>query len=323
MAIAPYLIGGGLLAAGQLLGNEGDAGSEFLNKAYNEFGSVNQPLLSELQSRVEFLTQQGIITPEMAQSIMQDPSLMEKVTGSPEAQSAQMQALSQLQGISTQGGMTTGDKATLAEINAANAAKERGSREALAMNARERGVGGSGIDMVSQMINQQSAAGNENLQGLEVAKTAQQRALDAIAQSGQLGGQIEGQKFGEQSAKASAQDAINKFNAANRQNVEMTNVGSRNTAQAANLAEKQRVADTNIAIGNKKAADDAAARQTQFQNRMQIAAGKTGQLQNMATGARDTAGKNLQFQGQMIGTAGNVLANAGDDETGKKKWSFF
>ena len=313
----PALIGAGVAGAG-LLGafDKGDPGSKFNNMAYNEFGNIDQPSAEELQYQIQQLQLQGIITPEQADTIMQDPSLMSKVLGSPEAKAAQMQALGQLQDISTQGGMTTSDKATLAEINAANAAKERGSREALAMNARERGVGGSGVDLVSQLINQQSAAGNENLQGLEVAKTAQQRALDAIAQSGQLGGQIETQQFGEESAKAQAQDAINKFNAANKQGVEMTNVAARNTAQGQNLSEKQRISDENVALANKKAAADAATKQQVFENSLKIAAGKTGQLSNMAQGARETQAGNDAMSGALVGAGGQILGKALE-----KKWN--
>jgi len=54
---------------------------------------------------------------------------------------------------------------------------------------------------------------------LDVSAQAQSRALQALMQGGQLGGQIRQQDFGEQSEKAQAQDAINRFNTANRQQV--------------------------------------------------------------------------------------------------------
>jgi len=313
----PALIGAGVAGAG-LLGafDKGDPGAKFNNAAYNEFGNITQPSAEELQYQIQQLQLQGLITPEEADTIMQDPSLLAKITGSPEAKSAQMTALGQLQDIGAQGGMTVGDKATLAEINAANAAKQRGSREALAMNARERGVGGSGVDLVSQMINQQSSAGNENLQGLEVAKQAQQRALEAISQSGQLGGQIESQQFGEEATKAAAADAINKFNAANKQGVEMTNVAARNTAQGQNLAEKQRVSDVNVGLTNQKAAADAATKQQVFENKLKIASGKTGQLSNMAQGARETQAGNEAMSGALVGAGGQILGQAL-----QKKWN--
>ena len=309
-AIAPLLVGGGMIAGGMLSGSKSDPGSEFMNRAYNEFGMIDDPDLAELRYQVQQLELQGIITPEDAQTIMQDPSLMRQVVGSPEAKSAQMQALSGLQDIVAGQGMTAADKATLAEINSQQAAQERGSREALAMSARERGVGGSGVDLVNQMIAQQESAGRGSQAGLDVAKMAQERALRALTETGQLGGQIESQQFGEESAKAQAQDAINRFNAANKQNVELTNVASRNTAQAQNLAERQRIADTNVGLANEKARIDADARQKQFENALKIAAGKTGQLSNMATGARETAAGNQAFQGSMIGAGGQILSKA-------------
>lgn len=303
------LVGGGLLAASQLFGNKGNSGQDFLNKAYGEYNQLTPPTAEELQYQVQQLQLQGIITPQQADAIMQDPSLMAEVIGSPEAKAAQMQALSQLQGISREGGMTAEDKANLAEIQGKNAAAERGSREAIAMNARERGISGSGIDMVNQMLNEQGSAGNQNLQGLEVAKQAQARALAAIQASGQLGGQIEGQQFGEESSKATAQDAINKFNAANKQNVGLTNVATNNAAQEANLREKQRISDTNVALANQKAQADAAAKQLAYENQLKKVAGKTGTLTASATGAEQNQANNLAFQGSMIGAGGQVIAN--------------
>jgi hypothetical protein len=260
-------------------------------------------------SQVESLKLQGIITPEEGDAILQDPSLLANITGSPQAQGAQMQALSKLQEIVGADGLTAADKANLAEVNAEADARSRGSREALAMGARERGVGGSGVDLVSQMIADQAGAGQRNQAGLDVAKMAQERALQAIMKSGELGGQIQGQQFGEQAQKAAAQDAINRFNTATKQQVQSDTVSARNTAQASNLANRQRIADTNVGLANQKAAADAAAKQTQFENQMKIAAGKTGQLSGLATGARENAAQKDAFTGQLIGTGGNLIAN--------------
>lgn len=311
MALDPtgLLVGGGLLAGSQLLGNKSDAGEPFSKEALAAFANLKAPTAEELQYQLQQLQLQGIITPQQATAINQDPSILQNINGSPEAQGAQMEALSRLQGIGEEGGMTTADKANLADIQGQNSAAERGSREALAMNAKERGVSGSGIDLVSQMINQQDSAGRANTAGLDVAKMAQQRALDAIQQSGQLGTQIQGQQFGEEAQKATAQDAINRFNTANRQDVVNRNVTANNAAQAQNLAEKQRISDTNITNANTKAQADAAAKQKAYEDQVQIAAGKSGQLTNLATGARENAAGNQAFQGKMIGTAGAVLAS--------------
>jgi hypothetical protein len=57
---------------------------------------------------------------------------------------------------------------------------------------------------------------------------AQQRALDAMAGAGQLGGQIRGQDFGEQSTIANSRDAMTKFNVANTNQAKEFGAGAAN-----------------------------------------------------------------------------------------------
>src|SRR6185436_3925664 len=120
--------------------------------------------------------------------------------------------------------------AALRQIQQENQTAERGSREAILQNAAARGISGSGLELASQMGNQQTSATNQANQGFQAAADANARKLAAIQGIGQLGGQIHGQEEN----KATAQNAINQFNAANRQNVEGTNVAARNAAEAAN-----------------------------------------------------------------------------------------
>lgn len=69
-------------------------------------------------------------------------------------------------------------------------------------------------------------------------------------QGGNLGGTMRAQDFSEDSAKAQAKDAISKFNAANTQNVQASNIADRNQAQATNLQNKQTIAAQNVTLRN-------------------------------------------------------------------------
>lgn len=283
-----------------------DPGRGYTNQALQQFQGLTPPTAEDLKVQLQKMVYQGDITPEMAQTIIQDPSKFNEITSGGAGRQAQLQALSQLQGISTNGGLTPEDKAQLNEIQSATGAQERGSREAIMQNARERGVGGSGMELAAQLINQQGSAGNANQSGLDVAAQAQKRALDAIMQSGQLGGQVQGQEFSEHAQKAAAQDAINRFNTANSQAVVNANTQARNAATTRNQDMKQDLSNENVTIGNQQETANAAAKQQAFQNLMSKATGVAGQYGKEAEGAQNAQNAQLGFFGGLAGAAGNA-----------------
>lgn len=283
-----------------------DPGKGYQQQALQQFQGITPPSAEDLQVQLQKMVYAGDITPQMAQTVMQDPSKFNDITSGGAGRSAQLQALSQLQGISTDGGLTAQDKAQLNDIQSQTGAQERGSREAIMQNAQSRGMSGSGMELASQLINQQGSAGNANQAGLDVAAQAQKRALDAITQSGQLGGQVQGQEFSEQAQKASAQDAINKFNAANSQSVVNANTQARNAAQQRNMDTQQNISGQNTQIANQQATTNAQAKQTAYQNLMGKANSMAGQYGNEAQGAQTAQNAQLGFFGGLAGAAGNA-----------------
>jgi hypothetical protein len=194
----------------------------------------------------------GDYTPTTLEAVNLGPSAMEGIALDPVTRAAQMQALQQLQDVSSQGGMTAIDRARLAQMQTGVNQQERGNREAIMQNMRQRGVAGSGLELAASLSNQQSAADRANQEALNVEAMAQQRALDAMMQSGSLAGSIRGQDFGEQSQIAQAKDAISKFNAANTQDVRNQNWGAVNQAGMAGNTARQGIANANVDIGNKQ-----------------------------------------------------------------------
>jgi len=128
---------------------------------------------------------------------------------------AQTAALSQL-GELSQGGLNLQDKADLANIQGQVAQQDAGRQAAIMQNMAERGMGGAGMELAQRLQSQSSGADRAAADARNVSAMAQQRALDAIAQRGSVGGQIRAQEFGEDAAKAKAQDDINAFNTGNK-----------------------------------------------------------------------------------------------------------
>jgi hypothetical protein len=189
-------------------------------------------------------------------------SAMQGVSTDPRLRDAQMHALSSLQEIGD-GGLTAQDKADLSKIQTEANQQDRGRREAILMNNQARGMGGSGQELLAQLSSSQAATDRQAQQGLDVEGMAQQRALAALAQSGQLGGQIRGQEFNEGSAKASAADAVAKFNAANSWQNQQFNAnqalqaGQFNAGQANNMAQGNRNARQEVTSGNTRSNNEA------------------------------------------------------------------
>lgn len=308
--------GAGTVLMGKLLQPEyKDEGAALNRQIYGQVQNIALPTEEELKYQLQQMVYSGDLSPEEASYYEQNPSEFAKIAVS-DGRSAQLKALEQLQDISTSGGMTVSDKATLEEIQKANAAKERGSREAIIQNAMERGVGGSGVEMMAQLLNSQEAAGRANTAGLDVAKTAQQRVLDAITQSGSLGGQIQSQQFGEEAQKAAAADAIARFNTQNRQDLENTAVQNRNAAMERNLNARQAISNANTNIANEQAAQNAKVKQQVFQNALTKATGGQGAANALSDSSAKKYAADTGYTGQLIGTAGNIFSAA---NSSKKK----
>lgn len=244
--------------------------------AQDMYAGIAPPDPETMKLVLEDYVQQGILTPEDAKAVMQDPSAFESIISDPKFKEAQMKALAGLQDIAEQGGLTATDKARLNDIAKSEGVRERGAREAILQNAAERGVSGSGLELMAQLKSQQESAGRQSDRDTEVAAEAERRALEALVNSGNMAGNIRGQDFSEASRIAQAKDEINRFNTNTLNNFNLYNVGNRNEAQAKNLAAKQAIADANVGLHNTAQQYNKNLYQKDFENKMKLAGAKEG-----------------------------------------------
>jgi hypothetical protein len=209
-------------------------GEDTLRGADQYFKDIDIPDYDRMIEEMRALAETGEITPEQYKAVLQDPSLLANYSADPRLKGAQMTALSELERIGTEGGMTAADKARLGMISRNVATEDKGRRDAIMQRAAERGVAGSGLDIVNQLSASQSAADRAAMEGADVAARAEERALSAIMNAGQLGGNIRGQDFQEKQGVASAQDAINRFNAAQRTDANRYGADVKNLAKYGN-----------------------------------------------------------------------------------------
>ncbi len=296
MAVAPIAgavaapIIGGMIGAGAAA-KEREAADRIRQQMLALFGEIRVPSVEEQKVLFETLKSQGELTPEMEQVFAQGDSEFKNIAVDPRLKEAQLAALQGLQGVANEGGMSATDKVRFNQMQSELNRNEGAQRGAIMQDMARRGQAGSGMELAAQLMNQQASAERASMQGMEVKAQAERRALEALMQGGQLAGQMQGQEFNQQAQAAAAQDAINRFNTANRQQVQSNNVGARNQAQASNLGERQRIADQNVGIRNQQETQNKGLAQQNFDNQLKRASGMTGQLGGMANAADQAAGR--------------------------------
>ncbi len=283
--------------------------------------NLNAPTADELKVALQQYKLTGQMSPLLQQVINAPKSEMSGVKSNPALIQAQMTALSKLQQQGN-GGLQPQDLAALAQVQQ-QAAGQGQAQQASALQAmQQRGIGGGGNELAARLAAAQGASNTASQGGLNIQSQAAQRALQAIMQSGQLGGQIENQQFGEQSQKAQAQDLINRFNAANAQSVQGQNVGAQNQAQYYNLGNQQQISNMNTGIANQQSMMNAQAHQQAYQNALQKATAIYGAQNNAANQDLTRAGQTQSMYGgvgQAAGTAamGYGMQQAYTDRTNK------
>lgn len=294
------LLGGvvGGIAAGPDRGHQ----QALIDEAIAAIQGVKAP--SDLAKQIYFQQYQnaGQLTPAQEQAILSGPSAEAQVKANPELVKAQMQALNTLKGI-TQTGMTSADKARLNQIQQQLQTQAEGQRQAIMQNYAQRGLAGSGNELLAQLTNAQNAANQANQGGLNVAANAQQNALSALGQYGGLSGQMNQQQFGQQAQTAQAADLMNRFNVQNQLAQQQRNVGTQNAAQQYNLANKQNLMGQNTNLYNQGLLLQRQGEQQQFEDALQKAqslsgaqfkgAGQYGDLANQIAQQWTNTGKGI------------------------------
>lgn len=284
----------------------GPTGQDEATRALEQFQGIKIPSIYDQQIDLAGPEYIGDYEAALQAAIAQDPSQMEGIAIDPRLRDAQLAALDQISQMG-ETGLLPGEKAALDQARRAAAGEAQAKSAQLLDEFARRGMGGSGAELAARLQAGQSSADRLSQEGDRIAQMAQERALNAITQKGNLAGNIRGQEFGEQSDIARAQDAINQFNTANKQQVQAANVGATNQANLRNLSEKQRVGEARTGIDNQQELYNKQLIQQRFQNEMQRAAGIAGQHNQIAQAQQQAAANQANMAGNIVGAGGAVL----------------
>lgn len=260
----------------------------------------NMPLPVLKQMRPDLYKEVVRLNPELESAQTLGPSAMEGISTDPALRAAQMSALQKLQGISDAGGRDAQFLAEASKMQNDINANLAGNQQAIQQNLAARGLSGGATEAVQRQLAAQQAANRQAQMGLDLNAQAQQRALAALTQGAQLGGQMESQQFGQQSAVAQAKDLANRFNLENQQNVQMRNVASRNQAQQMNAQNAQNIANQNVATANQAQQYNLGLPQQQFENQMTQAGAKAGARGAVAQNQEQRRAANLGLFGGLV-----------------------
>lgn len=305
---------------GGILGKDAAAGD--IGEARNQKIIANQ-ILQEVQAApdiskpliLEKYKSAGVLTPEMEQYISAGPSAMQGINSDQQSLDAQRQALHQMQQRSV-GGLTSADRAALNQANLATQGDTQSKIQQILQQqqARTGGAGMQGNTLAAQLQAAQSGANREAGNSNAIAQLAAQNALQATSLTGQLGGQLNQQQFGQQSQKAQAADQMNRFNIQNQIGQQQRNVGTSNQAQASNLANAQNIGNMNTQQQNQELQNQLQREAQQWQmnlNRAGLQSGATNQLGSYLQGQGEKTAQGTQNMWAGIGGLAGTAAGAG------------
>jgi hypothetical protein len=227
---------------------------------------------------------------------------LRQLKASPEFRQAQLDVLQKYKEQGEQG-LTAIDRAALADIQNELARQERGQREAILANMAQRGMAGSGQELVSSLLAGQESAQRASQEGMRLAAQQQANRQEALARVAQMAGGLEQTDYGRAEDVARAQDVINQFNVANRiqSGIELQATKQRLAEQ--NIAQRNALRQANIDLINQQRQQNIVNKPlAQYGLQSTYTSGVSGGLGGIAGSQAQQAMNQYQTQTQLLGT---------------------
>lgn len=281
----------------------GSESTNTMEKALRDAQNIPLPVLKEYYPDLYEVVSQ--MNPQLESAVTLGPSKMQGIATDPSLRNAQMSALDKLMQMGS-GEMSMQDKANLANIQNEVNTNLRGQQGAIMQNMAARGLSGGGSELVARQMAAQDAANRQAQMAMDAKAQAESRALNALIQGGQLGGQMQAQDFSQAAQKAQAADLINKFNAQNKQDVMSRNVASQNQAGLYNTQQQNLNAANNTELRNQAKQYNLGLTQQQYENELR----KKGLVQDAWHGLGQAEANKEQGNRQFVGDLFSVGAKA-------------
>lgn len=306
------IAGAGTSVLGGVVGNLASAGDrrdarDKMSEAMGELMSLGMPPDLSKRLVLEQYQQAGMLTPELEQEIALADPLAAKIQEDPRLREAQMQALASMQQRGKMG-LTAQDRALLNQTRQEVQRDVRGAEEAAIMDAAARGQGGSGNELVARLNAQQAGANRASMEGDRTAAMAQQNALSALSQSGQLGSDLRARDFDINRSMAQSADeaAVRRFNEAVAR--QQRNIGSKNVGQQFNVERGHEVSDRNVAMANRETERQANAQRQFWEDQKSRAQMRATGLADASKMSREQAAATAKQWADIGSGSGKILS---------------
>lgn len=282
----------------------GSGGESDSRSALDEIRNIPLPILREM--RPDLYKQVISLNPELESAVTLGPSASEGIALDPQQAQAQQSALQSLMDITSNDGRDSRFQADAQRLQNDVNQNLKGNSDAIQQDMAMRGMSGGMSEMVNRQLNAQQGANRQAQLEMDLNAQAQDRALNALMNQGQLAGSMQQNDFNRQLQKANNQDAISRFNAQNQQQVMSNNVGYKNNAQQINAQNQQNVANQNTDLNNQAQQYNLNIPQQNYNNQIgkgQMIADQYGNIANRKDKNRD---REAGFVGGIIGAGASA-----------------
>lgn len=228
---------------------------------------------------------------------IQGDTELKEIATDPQLRRNQMEALAQVKELSEQG-LGTVDKIAIDEANLEATQADKARRAQILSQMAQRGTADSGVQLAMQLASAQDAATQAQTAANNQAKMAASNRMNAINQLAQQSSNMENLDFNRQAQIASAQDAIQRFNAQ-----------TMNQQNQYNLGNRQNIANQQSDIANKQQMYNKGLIQQDYLNRLNKATAQTGQNTAYGTNLANNALTAGQGKANMYSSIGQGLGN--------------
>jgi len=290
-------------------GGKSDAAADAMKRAESYFSGLQSPTVQQLTlPELERYVQAGLITPAQAQAYLQDRNAFEDMNVPQTGTDAQIQALNQLSSVADAGPEGTPMQQaqmanTLSKMNASVGGQRGAIENAMAARGTPRALIQAALS--SQALGQD--AQQAHLDAVNSQAAAYQNALNAMAQGGALGGQLQGQQNQQANTVAQAANAMQQFNAQNQQSASEANAGRTQQANIGNLSNKQDLSNKNVSNSNYRTQYNTNLPQQVYDNQLKKAMGQAGAAENIGKLYQEQGKQNAGLVGGIINTGATVL----------------
>lgn len=296
----------GLLDA--FTGGSSSAATDAMKKAEDAYGNIQSPTQAQLTlPELQKYVQAGILTPAEAKTMLQNGNAYNDINLSPKTGEDQQDTLAKLKAVGDAKGMTPEMQAQLTQALDQVATNTHGTNASILDQMAQRGVPTSLMGGASMQAAAGDEARNANLSATTAAGQAEQNAINAMMNEGNLATTMHGQQYSEAADKAAAENAMKQWNAGATNTAAESNANRAQQAGAVNLSNAQDVSNQNTGVANQRTAYNANLPQQIYNNAITKAGGMSGAATNMSNLQQQQGKQNAGLMSGLLGTAGTVV----------------